>query len=654
MLRTILCSLLFAALGRAGVTAVHATERSDVLDGKGTGPAGPYERIAGRVYFTIDPNLKQNQTICDVHLAPVNESGQIEFSADLYVLKPRDSARGNGTVLFEVSNRGGKLLLGRFDRARDARDPRTNEEFGDLYLLEQGYTLVWLGWQFDVPDAENQLRLYAPIAHDAHGSISGVVRAEFTPETKTVHMPLADRNHRPYAALDSPAAQLTVREWLGGARKEIPRNAWHFNEQRTAIEMPSGFQPGSIYSLVYRAADPPLAGLGMAAIRDFVSFLRYGGPETLLGDQQQYIKHSIAFGISQSGRFLRTFLYFGLNEDEKGRKVFDGVWADVAGGGRGSFNQRFAQPSRVTDGLGDLFPFTDLPAADPETKVTAGLLDRVQAAGVTPKIFYTDTSHEYWGRDAALIHITPDGRADAPLAKDTRIYFIAGAQHGPSALPQRRFTQYLSNPNDFRPLHRALLANLTAWVKEGKEPPASRYPRLKSAELVPPARVLFLKMPGVALPVHPLQAQRPDFGPEFTAKGVVSREPPALGKPFPVLVPQVDADGIDVGGIRMPEVAVPLGTFTGWNLRSAEVGAPAEMYSLTGAWMPFSATKAGREQTHDRRPSIEERYRNKEDYLQKVDAAARELIATGLLLDRDTGAIRDHAARLWDYALGQQ
>ena len=304
-------------------------------------------------------------------------------------------------------------------------------------------------------------------------------------------MPLADRNHVAYQPVDinEDSAVMTVRAGPTAAPVTIPRNAWKFADNST-ITMAAGFEPVKIYEVVYTAENPPVAGLGFAGVRDFVSYLKYGGgsPPSLLNDQAQYLKRAIGFGTSQSGRFLRAFLYYGFNADEKGRKAFDGVWAHVGGAGRGSFNVRFAQPSRDGHPLfnlfypTDLFPFTDLPETDPETGERAGLLDRVSAA-TAPKIFYTNGSYEYWGRAGSLIHTTADGKQDAPLPATTRIYFLAGTQHGPADRPERHKTQQRTNPADYRWTLRALLVAMNSWLKDGVEPPPSQYPRLDKDQL---------------------------------------------------------------------------------------------------------------------------------------------------------------------------
>jgi hypothetical protein len=653
MLRCLLLTLAVAVSSQAGLLHIEVTERTDVLDGRPFGSAGPYERIVGKAYFGVDPTLEANRIITDIGKAPRNERGLVEFSSDLYVLKPRDPAKGNGAVLYEVSNRGRKGMLQMFNRARTSLDPRTAEEIGDGFLMEQGYTLFWLGWQFDPPQDPALMRLHTAVVK----GITGLVRSEFVPDKKTASMPLADRNHVPYAAAnpDDPKLTLTVRDRVTATRRTIPREQWKI-EDRARVVMAAGFEPGKLYELVYTSQDPAVVGLGPTAIRDMVSHFKYGAPDVFpLGDQRRFIKRAYGFGVSQSGRFLRTFLFYGFNADEKSRKVFDGLMVHVAGAGRGSFNHRFAQPSR--DGHPhyntlyptDIFPFTDLEQTDPESGLSGGILVKSEKAGVAPKIFYTNSSYEYWGRSASLIHTTVDGKQDAPIPASTRIYLFAGGQHGPAGFPpSRNNTPNPANPNDFRWSMRALLPAMERWVKDGAEPPASQYPRIEDDKLVSLGALQFPKIPGVAVPQHMQKAYRVDYGPEFRTAGIVTIEPPKVGKEFPMFVPQVDRDGNETSGVRMPDVAAPLATYTGWNLRTAEIGAPGELNSMIGSFLPFARTKAERTGKGDPRPSIEERYASREEYLKKYEAAARELVKTGYLLEGDVAKIVEQGAERWD------
>jgi hypothetical protein len=424
--------------------------------------------------------------------------------------------------------------------------------------------------------------------------------------------------------------------------------------------MPAGFEPGKIYEVVYTAQDPVLVGLGPTAVRDLIAFLKYGGAgATALGDSKDNIQRAYGFGISQSGRFLRTFVHDGFNRDEQDRRVFDGVLCHVSGAALGSFNFRFAQPSRDAHPFyntfypTDIFPFTDLEQTDPETGLTDGILARAMKDRVAPKIFYTDTSYEYWGRSASLIHMNIDGQKDAALPDTTRMYFLTGGQHGPASFPPpKNHAQNITNPNDYRWAMRALLVAMDRWVRDGAEPPASLYPRIAQDTLVPLGAVQFPKIPGVSLPVHIQKAYRVDYGPEFRTQRIVTVEPPKVGKAFPILLPQVDGDGNETSGLRMPEVQVPLATYTGWNLRSPEIGAPEEMFSMQGSFIPFFRTKAERDLRRDPRPSFEERYSGRAQYIEKIEAAARGLAAHGYLLEADIPDIVEHSATEWDYLNG--
>ena len=463
-----LCFLALVGVTSAAVRSVQIDQRAPLL-------GGAYERIEGRVRFGMNPKLPANRIVRDLDLAQLNAAGEAESEADFYILQPTDAAKGNGTVLFEVSNRGGKGMLSRFNLARGGSD------FGDEWVMKQGYTLVWLAWEWDIP-ATNRPQLHFTAPHyRANAPAEGLVRSEFTPEKGGTTMPLGDRT-QDAIPVGKPMA-LYVRSGTDASPRVIPKENYLLASNGRSVEMPGGFEAGMLYEFVYQGKDPVVAGAGLAAVRDFISYLKYGAEASGWSGARPSVKLAIGFGISQSGRWLREFLYDGFNADENGRKVFDGVWADVAGAGRGSFNFRYAQPSR--DGWAymnvfyptDLFPFTDTDETDPITGKTGGLLDRARAARVLPKTFFTNDSSEYWGRVASLIHITADGKRDAAISPETRIYFMAGVQHFPRNLPlTKQGTAYDINVVDHRPVQRALLAALEAWVKDNVAPPASVYP----------------------------------------------------------------------------------------------------------------------------------------------------------------------------------
>ncbi len=631
MRRLLIAIILFAATASAAVTHVDIIERGELSAYTG------YERIVGKIHFAVNPKLAANRMITDIDLAPRNAQDRVEFTADLYMLKPVDPARGNGTALFEVSNRGGKGMLGMFDLGGEP-DPRTAKDLGDPLLFEQGFTLVWVGWEWDVPRRPGMLALDGPRIP----GLTGLVRSEIIRNQRTTRGTLGDRAQTPYEVADPDAATMTWRDDPTGPRTVVPRSQWRFLEDGNGVELEPGFVPGRIYEVIYKGKDPTVTGLGSAAIRDYISYLKQTG----------VVKRAIGFGTSQSGRFMRTFVYEGFNADERGARVFEGVWAHVGGAGRGSFNIRFGQPSR--DGHQrlnrfyptDIFPFSDLPQTD--SGRTDSLLARATAQGVVPKIFYTNGSYEYWGRGASLIHTTVDGKRDFAPGPESRIYYLAGTQHGPNANPVRHDTENPANPQDYRFALRSLLLAMNAWITSGAAPPDSRLPLIARHELVAPAALRFPRIPGVHLPKEPYTVYRLDFGPDFRSKGIVDFEPPKLGKPFPILVPQVDADGNEISGVRLPEQSVPLATYTGWNLRDASIGAPGVTYDMVGSFLPFPRTRADREMMGDPRPSIEERYKSREDYLHRVAAAAETLVRARLLMAADVPKITDRAAARWD------
>lgn len=662
--------LLLGQLALAEVVRLEVHHRAEVLHGRSFGAAGAYEKIQGRVFFEVDPRLEQNRIICDIDLAPRNRRGKVEFSSDFYLVRPTRPGKGNGTVLYEVCNRGRKGMLGMFSRATSSRELTTPTEFGDALLLDHGFSLAWLGWQFDVPRVSNRLRLYAPVAQQGSTPIRGLVRAEFVPETRVRSFPLADRNMEPaYPAMDlgDSDLKLTVRDLTDGPRKIVPRGHWRLAREENGepvassghVFMASGFEPGRIYELVYPAENPTLVGLGPAATRDFIAFLKYGGAFREGGEARALgssLRRAIGFGTSQSGRFLRTFLYYGFNQDEDRRPVFDGVLSHVAGASRGSFNHRFAQPSRDAHSFMNTFyptviyPFADLPLPDRERDLNEGLLDRSRRQQSTPKVFYTNASYEYYGRAASLIHTSLDGARDVPLAADTRVYVFAGTQHGPAAFPPRRgSTANLPNPNDFRWPMRALLLALQAWLAEDTQPPPSQYPRISRGELVALDRMSFPRIPGVRLPVRMMQPYRLDYGPDFRTRGIVTLQPPRVGGDFRPLVLQVDRDGNELAGIRLPVIRVPLATYTGWNLRHPDIGSPAELYSMVGSFIPFAGTRQERLQAGDPRLSIAERYASREAYMERIRAEAARLARQGYLIGSDVPQITRQAADLWDY-----
>jgi hypothetical protein len=612
----------------AEVAKVSIVSQARVANGQSFGATGPYEALSGTIEFALDPRDPHNARIVDLDRAPQAADGRVHFTSDLYVVRPADAGKGNGVLLFEVVNRGRKGLLGAFDGASASTSPSTAADFGDGFLLREGYTLVFVGWEFDV--AAPLMHLEAPPAT----GVSGRTSVRFTVNERAGEATLNDVQAYAPARPADRASTLTVRDLFWDRPTPIDRAKWHFlTPQASApkVALDGGFEPGRLYELTYVATGARVVGAGMAAIRDAASAFRYRTDLPVHG------RATYAFGISQDGRFLREFLYDGFNVDEQGRRVFDSVWAHIAGAARGSFNERFGQPVSEAPFVPTRFPFTD---EDETLDGQHGSLLGAYTPDQRPRIFYTNTPVEYWGggRAAALIHTSPDGRRDLPLPENVRIYLLSSTEHGPAPFPPpRRFGQQMNNPVPQREVMRALLRALHQWTADGVAPPPSRYPRLADATLVPASRVRFPAIPGVFDP-------RTIVGPALVLHGRI--------EPLPFLVPQVDADGNDIAGIRVPDVSVPVATNTGWNFRSKAVGNPRNIYYLLGSYIPFAATRAEREARHDPRPSIEERYRTRDDYLQKLRAAAQALVRERYMLEEDIDGVIRRGEAQWDYVAG--
>jgi hypothetical protein len=658
--------VLFAALPLdARVTHVEIATRTDVLGGKAFGDVGAYERITGKVHFSLAVANLHNQRIVDLVNAVNLINGEVEFSADFVAVQPKDPHKGNGSLLLEVPNRGRARILSLVDGG----DQDLAKDAGDAWLLRRGFTVVSLGWQWDATGAD-ALRLYAPIAKENGKTITGLLRGDLMLSKPVAEIPLGHLIlgmiggiEYPVAAPDDPRNVLTVRDSRESSRTVIPRSEWQFahtvdgklEASDRHIHLSGGFQPGKIYEYVYVVANPVVAGGGFAAIRDFASYAKHA-PDAVTPAKRVYGE-----GISQNGRFLRDMLYQGFNPDEEGRLALDGVLAHVAGAGRGSFNYRFAQPSRDAEPTSavffptDIFPFTDLPETDPLTGARGGLLDRAVADKAVPKIFFSNTSFEYWGRVSALIHVSADGKQDAPISDNVRIYHFTGLQHFSGPFPPAKGTGELlgqepQSPLPIRYFWRAMIANIDAWVRDNTPPPPSRYPRISDGSLVPLREYAFPAIPGVNKPTEANAAYRLDFGPD-EKKGIFSAQPPKVDEPFPVLVPQVDADGNERDGVRLPEFAAPLATYTGWNLRDASIGAPDHRLAFEGSDIAFPKTQAERERTHDPRKSIAERYASREEYLAKYKSALDELVKQRWILEEDRAAVLERGGQEWEEAM---
>lgn len=664
--------VIAAAPIEAAVERVEILERSPFAGGAAFGAVGGYERISGRLHFAIDPRDPANAAIVDLGLAERDDRGLVTFVADFILLRPENLDRGNHRLLYEVNNRGNLGALAFFNEADWSNDPTSLADAGNGFLLRQGYSVLWSGWNWDVVPGDGRLQVELPIATTAGALITGPVAAEFVVGQWTRSAPFMWGNSRGYppVALDAPGARLTVRDEPDGERQVIARDLWRFArlEGNQLIPDPThvfhvaGFAPGRIYEVVYTARDPVIVGLGLLAIRDAISFFRFeagdraGVTNPLAEDGAPDPETALIFGISQSGRVIQHMLWQALHVDEAGRMVFDGALIHVAGAGKGSFNHRFAQTTRHPSHLedhqypADFFPFTTVPAHDPVTGALGDVLARARAAGALPRIFYTMTSTEYWTRAASLLHTDVTGTHDLPLGDHARLYVFAGAQHGNWRFADRWPYQNCGNPLDHRPPMRALLLALDAWVTEGHEPPPSVYPKLENGTLgsVEQYRRAFPEIPGVAPPTGNLQPPRLDLGPRFAPQGIADKQPPELGPPYVTRVPLPDVDGNDLGGIRLPAVAVPVGTYTGWNLRDPEIGAPDKLARWSGSFLPLPADEVSRQATGDPRPSLAARYASRDDYRMAIEAAARALAADGFLLEDDLAEITERAVAFRD------
>ncbi|MDB4887641.1 MAG: hypothetical protein JWN79_3079 [Gemmatimonadetes bacterium] len=661
-------SVLISTPAEARVVRVDVQTRTTIAGGAAFGAGGAYDRLTGRMYFAFDPRNPHDRQIVDLDRAPRNAAGEVEAWSEFVLLLPRDPARRNGVTLVDVVNRGG-MTVGVFQLgAQRGASPDSAGAYGDAFLLRRGYTVLMLGWQWDILPGSAGLHFGPPVARGTDGPITGLVRSDITIDAATRTIPLGHRVSTSqalgYAVSDTldAANTLTVRDDPAGPRTVIPRGAWRFAREEadgrvvadpTNVYMAEGFQPGRIYEVVYRAQDPVVVGTGLAAVRDVISYLKYDRGSVAP------TRYGIAYGVSQTGRFLRHFLYQGFNTDERGRPAFDGIFAHTAGAGRGSFNHRFAQPSRDAQPYStffyptDLFPFTSLTERDPVTGARGGLRTAVPPGAHPPKVFYVDGGYEYWGRAASLTHTTVDGSADVGFLPSERRYVMSSAQHSSPAgwplPPAARIEEgpaYRGDPMDQRLALRALLVALTEWVTSGTTPPPSAYPTLRAGTLVRADTRTNPRIPGVTMAARPYTPARLDLGPDWP-RGLIRNEPPVVGAPYTVLVPRADSMGNEVGGIRSVELRVPLASYFPWQLRAV---APTDrLVSFAGTFVPLPKTAAERQRRGDSRPSVEELYPSRDAFLQAVDRASATLAAQRFLLPDDRAVARDRMASTWDW-----
>jgi hypothetical protein len=655
-----LAAACFSSPAGARVERIEILSRQAFAAGTEFGRAGVYEKLRGRAFFALDPDAAANGAVADLKLAPRNDRGLVEFSAEFLVLRPADVTRRNGTLLYEVNNRGNIAIFRQLNEAPSSNDPSTAVDAGNGFLLRHGFTLVWSAWASDVATTpgDKRLVLRPPIATKDGTPITGKVAYELIVDAPRATARFTGMLGTPYplareGALD---AMLSERDRPDGERRPLPRAAWSFvasggGAAATEITLDGGFKPGRIYELTYTARDPMVVAAGMAGIRDLISYLRNNAPVGVPAPQA-----SIIFGISQSGRLIQTMLLRGLHVDEDGRPVFDGAFIHVAGGGKGGFDYRFAMPTRHFSMLEDhiyptdFFPFATTAARDPVTGAEGSILDRARTLGAIPKLFYVNNSSEYWNRAASLIATDPAGLRDLEPVPQARIYLIAGAQHYVGNLRDPGiFANCVNTLNHYRVM-RALMLAFDRWVRDGVEPPPSTYPRIADGTLVTIAAhaLAFPRIPDFRLPESNLRPPRLDLGSRFETERIVDEVPPIMGKPFETLVPKPDADGLDQGGIALPEVLVPLGTRTGFNTRNDAAGFPWATGRWDGSFVPFPRTERERQASGDPRVSLETRYANRAAYEAKVRSAAADLVGRGFLLREDIDVLVAEAGALYD------
>ena len=620
-----------------GVTRLVIAKRQIAFGGSSFGSAGPYEILAGTAYGELDPRAPGNSQIVNLNRAPLNAKGHIEYSVDFMILKPVDPKKGNGRLIYDFVNRGRNTALNHLNYSGDTF---AANDSGNGFLMNRGYTVAWSGWQTDLPNTPPLLKASVPIAMGNGKPIVGMSREEFTDVpagpvfTQTLTYP---------ALLDATGTTLTVREHEADPRKPLPASSWHFTDERhIEIAAAAGFDRGALYELIYPATNETVADIGLAAARDFVSFLRYVDKDSIGQPNPAHepgttFKAALAFGVSQTGRVINDFLYQGFNADISGRRVFDGAMPLLSATRRTDTNFEFAQPGRFARQHedhqygGDQFPFSYATSKDSITGKTDGILMQCEKSHTCPRIVHLDSDTEFWqGRDSLLVTDT-SGRPFA-LPENVRAYMLSGQEHNPAPNWNTRGNcQQLQNALSYAPYARALLVALDRWVTEGFAPPPTTFPNLKNHTL--------LTLPQVQAS-YPAIAAAP-FSPLFNQLQVIDQKsmpPEASGPAYPVFFPAVDADGNPQGEIVLPEIAVPIATFSGRNVR-AEGFSAGELCGLSGSYIPFAATKQERVANGDPRLSLEERYKSGQDYTDKRKHAVEALVQQGFVLPEDAGSL---------------
>ena len=650
-------SVLVATPTEARITRIQiiATE-SPTFGGYSWPGVGQYEKIVGKAFGEVDPTDPKNAAVVDIALAPRNVRGNVEYAFDFYILKPIDLNRGAHKMMYEPPNRGSKTWSA-FARVPGGNDPGSITDplvLANAFLMPRGYTMVWSGWDKSAGSntANFNATITLPTARNPSGSsIIGPAYEYIVSSATSFTLSYGA------ATLDKTAAKLTHRVHLNDAPVVIPASGWEYTSATgTAIRLlPAGtpFVANDIYEFSYTAKDPTVNGLGFAAVRDWNAWLRYeamddlGAPNPLAGD----VTRIYSAVLSQPGRMLNDFRYLGFNQAENGRIVFDGMMQWIAAGDGLNMNYRFSQPNRTERNRQDhlylegVFPFANVTTTDPTSGRTDSRYARCLATGTCPRSVEVNSANEYWVKAGSLLHTDPTGTTDLPDSPFTRNFLISSHQHGVGNAAVKGACQQFLNPLDSGPVQRALFIALDEWV-DGQAPPASRVPRLSDGTLVPPlpqSAVGFPDIPGVTYTGLKTTRYLFDYGPSFYTTGIAAINPPLVTAPYqdnplngpiyPSFVPKTDSDGNDIAGVRLPDVTVPLATYTGWALRSgpqANDGCEA-----AGQYIPFARTEADRLASGDPRPSVEERYPSFGEYYSEVIRAIDGLVKTRLMLCED-------------------
>jgi hypothetical protein len=669
MRRTLLCTAVltvFATTAEARITKVEidpVLSQSPTFGGYSWPGVGQYERVIGKAYGEVDPHDRQNRDIVDIELAPRNARGNVEYSFDFYILKPIDLSKGNSKVLYEPPNRGGKTwsALGRVPGGNDPGgtivDPTV---LANSFLMPRGYTISFSGWDAaagvnTTKTAASNMTITLPIAKNRDGSSITGPSYEYIVTNGT-----APSFTLTYAAAtpDKTKAKLTHRVRLNDTPVEVPATGWNYNATGTAISLATGnFVANDIYEFSYTAKDPSVNGVGFAAVRDWNAWLRYSRRDDFgnANPLQGHVKRIYTEISSQPGRLLNDFRHLGFNEAENGRKVFDGHMQWISAGNGINMNYRFSQPGRTERNRQDhlyiegRFPFANVKSYDPITRDVDSRYARCEKSDTCPLGVEIYSANEYWVKTASLLHTDPTGSHDLPDSPFTRNYFMSSMQHGTGSATNRGNCQQFQNPLSSSVTQRALFIALDEWATEGRKPPKSQVPTLRDRTLAPPLPqdgMGFPHIPGVTYTGLMTTRYLFDYGHGFYDTGIATINPPHVTAPYqnnpangPIYrayIPKTDSDGNDIAGVRLPDVRVPLATYTGWALRSgpqADDGCES-----SGQFIPFPRTEAARATAGDPRPSVAQRYPSFAAYHAKIRDALNDMVEDRLLLCEDTAS----------------